>query len=68
MVEVLLSNMLDRKEAHKLRKQLSEISPVSYTHQPSDDAVIAVMHFTQAIAAGLTSQPFLTISAFASCR
>jgi hypothetical protein len=62
--EVLVSSMLDHREAYKIRERLSKISPVSFTHEPSDYTVIGVMYFTQIIRADLASRPFLMISAF----
>jgi transposase len=56
--------MLDHRKAYKIRKTLSKIAPVSFTHEPSDRTILGVMHFTQIIGAGLTTRPFLMISAF----
>jgi hypothetical protein len=60
--EVLCSPMLSRKEAYTVRKHFSQVPMVSFTRQRSDHTAIAVMHVTEIVTAGLTSQPFLMIS------
>jgi hypothetical protein len=60
--EVLCSPMLSPKDAYTVRKYLSQVPMVSFTRQPSDHRRITVMHVTEIVTAGLTSQSFLMIS------
>jgi hypothetical protein len=57
--EVLCSPILSPKEAYTVRKHLSQGSMVSFPRQQPDHTAIAVVHVTEIVIAGVTSQSFL---------